>query len=58
MLPRTKRNMLKFAVRNKLPDTIIRMIIAGTATKAIVYGYVLGRHPTKRRKTNGRKNHR
>ncbi len=47
--PKRHKNMLKFALRNKLGDTAIQSIMTGAATKASIYGAVLGRHPTKRR---------
>lgn len=42
---KTKRNMIKRAVRRKLPDYILQAIMLGTATKVEVYGF----HPTKSR---------
>lgn len=42
---KTKRCMIKRAIRRKLPDAIVEEIMLGTATRTMVYGY----HPTKRR---------
>ena len=42
---KTKRNMIKRAVRRKLSDAVLEAIMFGTATRTMVYGF----HPTKRR---------
>lgn len=43
-----KRNMLKFARKHKMPDDVIIRTIAGTISKAELYGRVIGKHPTKK----------
>ena len=43
-----QRNMFRFARKHKLSDDLIIRAIAGTVSKAELYGTVLGRHPTKK----------
>jgi hypothetical protein len=43
-----QRNMFRFALKHKLSDDLIIRVVAGTVSKAELYGTVLGRHPTKK----------
>lgn len=45
MRTKTRRSMMRFALRNKMPDQVLFAIATGQAGKAAVFGY----HPTKRR---------
>lgn len=43
MRPQRRRAMIRYAIKRKLEDGVIRGVLMGTATIAQVYG----RHPTK-----------